>query len=59
MNKDETNCDYCGRDLSSKADYCTLVIHRSKKNVIFPIAYCDVACLAADWQASGDIEVKK
>jgi hypothetical protein len=54
-----SNCDYCGRDLTAKSDYCTLVVHRSNQNVIFPIAYCDVACLAADWQASGDLQAVK
>ena len=54
-----SKCDYCGRDLTAKSDYCTLVVHRSNQNVIFPIAYCDVACLAADWQASGDLKAVK
>ena len=54
-----TTCDYCGRDLVGKSDYCHLVIYRSKQHVIFPIAYCDVSCLAADWNASGDLVVKE
>lgn len=54
-----TSCDFCGRNLIGKADYCHLVIYRAKQNVIFPIAYCDVSCLAADWKASGDLEASK
>ena len=54
-----TTCDYCGRNLIGKDDYCHLVIYRANQNVIFPIAYCDVSCLAADWQASGDLVVKE
>ena len=53
-------CDFCGRDLTGKKDYATLVIHRSEQSVIFPIPYCDVTCLAADWEATGDlIKVKE
>jgi hypothetical protein len=53
-----TECDWCGRELAEKADYCTLIVHRSNQNVLFPIPYCDVSCLIADWKDSGDVDVE-
>ena len=52
------NCDWCGRELAEKADYCTLIVHRSNQNVLFPIPYCDVSCLIADWKDSGDVDLE-
>jgi len=41
-------CECCLADLSNKPNYATLLVN--KDGVVFTWIYCDVHCLANDWQ---------
>jgi len=45
-------CECCLADLTNKPNYATLLVNR--EGVVFTWIYCDVHCLANDWQSTTD-----
>jgi len=45
-------CECCLADLTNKPNYATLLVNRD--GVVFTWIYCDVHCLANDWQSTTD-----